>query len=1014
MSSVSNSQPVVSLTKLTETVSPAKVEIVDKDKQVKDDAEPNVEASGQKLVDTKTNDKEVVPPVSEDHVSHIDIKTPRPEGPTEETAEQVQDNELIGQTTTDTKVKCEKLQHKSPTEQKMTDAEVLKPCVEDVDSTPSCENREVSDSPPEQADSESKIELYGVSRNTPETGSDRQPNAPISETVDDVGMPDETSCARAASVETCAALELISDEEEPMDTTEKLPSLDTCAVATHCVEDTNGELAPGGVKETQARVRVKCEVVDQVAQSMEVVPEESPALNLETVVKSEHCPPEPVDTTIHSAHGKDCGPVAETEHIEQETVESEKKDEITFERNVCNLNTDINSCNQPIRESVSDTPCIDDIHTSENASKQKKMAVPAVAMETGETKSCEELHSVEDQANDCTTSPEEHKDGSKDSEKKLKKRHLHAQHEKERPLDGSTNPNLKKTEHRSQKDKDTENCVKTVNVVNNINVGNSVPEIKEAPTQEKSKVVLPDGLPTETSDAKQTLISSTPETCQEKASLKEKPEALATAKQQDEPGAQVLEHSYNKDPSLEKSPHKSHSHRDHHKSKHKHSHHRKEGGSQSSSKSHSQSGSSSSKTHRSSSHSSSHSHSSSKINSVKTENTTETTAKSAVVKNGVDASTTNSLTSVKVENELVAQTLVNPTTTTSTASKSQTPVKHQSTHSSNSHSTPSKHHHSSSSSSSKHTGSKASSSSKTATPSSKHTGLTPSKSSSKVPEAAAAAATPAPSKPKDGSSSSHSGLASSTKKRKHEDQNSSSTPSSKAVKKLKLDSSAPTTPKKSQSGVGSTSSTPIKQQSSHKHSHDTPKKDGKHHSSSHSSSKKARFSTDYDYRTRKNVLSRSAFRYGNLMHIETHSNGGAQVLHGYMDELSHLSPERLQEFSRDFFRYAFHEEVQGKSRFVMGIIHGAACYLPDMIEHFAEEYPTMVIKAGVMGKPEVDSMPMSTFRETVHKTYSHGTYRAGPLLQVREQLPCFCVSFFLLTYQIRIFIYEHTPKVFLN
>ena len=76
------------------------------------------------------------------------------------------------------------------------------------------------------------------------------------------------------------------------------------------------------------------------------------------------------------------------------------------------------------------------------------------------------------------------------------------------------------------------------------------------------------------------------------------------------------------------------------------------------------------------------------------------------------------------------------------------------------------------------------------------------------------------------------------------------------------------------------------------------------------------------------------------------------------------------------------EDGEGNCCHVMGIVHGAFNYMPDLVEYFADNFPNLVVKQGVLGKSDMDTLSMSAYRDVVHKSYSSGTYRAGPLHQV--------------------------------
>ncbi|XP_033744475.1 lysine-specific demethylase 9-like [Pecten maximus] len=123
-------------------------------------------------------------------------------------------------------------------------------------------------------------------------------------------------------------------------------------------------------------------------------------------------------------------------------------------------------------------------------------------------------------------------------------------------------------------------------------------------------------------------------------------------------------------------------------------------------------------------------------------------------------------------------------------------------------------------------------------------------------------------------------------------------------------------------------------------------------------------------------------KYKQFMHIEKYSNGGALVLHVYDDEISHLSKEERVELVKDYFDFVYGESLEGVSNCVMGIVHGAVASQPDYIDYFAENHPNMTVKAGILGKSDIESLSMVKYREQVMKSYQNGTFRTGPLLQI--------------------------------
>ena len=140
------------------------------------------------------------------------------------------------------------------------------------------------------------------------------------------------------------------------------------------------------------------------------------------------------------------------------------------------------------------------------------------------------------------------------------------------------------------------------------------------------------------------------------------------------------------------------------------------------------------------------------------------------------------------------------------------------------------------------------------------------------------------------------------------------------------------------------------------------------------------FFTHRDYRIRQNVHLESKF--GKYIHLEVDPNGGAAVLHAYIDEISKVKPEYLDQFVNEFLHLVFREKPEGVSNVVMGIVHGAAARMPEPMSHLAENYPNhMVLTEGLGKKSDIENVPIGEFYSRVESTYHNGTYRAGPLNQ---------------------------------
>ncbi|KAM4037571.1 lysine-specific demethylase RSBN1L [Anomaloglossus baeobatrachus] len=125
-----------------------------------------------------------------------------------------------------------------------------------------------------------------------------------------------------------------------------------------------------------------------------------------------------------------------------------------------------------------------------------------------------------------------------------------------------------------------------------------------------------------------------------------------------------------------------------------------------------------------------------------------------------------------------------------------------------------------------------------------------------------------------------------------------------------------------------------------------------------------------------------SLEFKHLIHIEHQPNGGAPLIHAYSSELSHLSPVEMERFTDEFVDLAFSENENCAAYYVMGIIHGAATYLPDLLDYFSYNFPGSPVKMEILGKKDIETTTISNFHAQVKRTYSHGTYRAGAMRQI--------------------------------
>uniref|UniRef100_A0A3P9BNA8 Round spermatid basic protein 1 like n=1 Tax=Maylandia zebra TaxID=106582 RepID=A0A3P9BNA8_9CICH len=122
--------------------------------------------------------------------------------------------------------------------------------------------------------------------------------------------------------------------------------------------------------------------------------------------------------------------------------------------------------------------------------------------------------------------------------------------------------------------------------------------------------------------------------------------------------------------------------------------------------------------------------------------------------------------------------------------------------------------------------------------------------------------------------------------------------------------------------------------------------------------------------------------FASYIHIENQPNGGALVAHAYTSQLSSLSVDQRERFAQEFVTLVFSEDASQAARYVMGIVHGEAKYLPDFLDYFSTKFPSAPVKMEIIGKKDIETTTMANFYSQVKKTYSHGTYRAGAMRQI--------------------------------
>uniref|UniRef100_A0A2K6TMA5 Round spermatid basic protein 1 n=1 Tax=Saimiri boliviensis boliviensis TaxID=39432 RepID=A0A2K6TMA5_SAIBB len=141
------------------------------------------------------------------------------------------------------------------------------------------------------------------------------------------------------------------------------------------------------------------------------------------------------------------------------------------------------------------------------------------------------------------------------------------------------------------------------------------------------------------------------------------------------------------------------------------------------------------------------------------------------------------------------------------------------------------------------------------------------------------------------------------------------------------------------------------------------------------------FMTHQEHSIRRNFL-KTGTKFSNFIHEEHQSNGGALVLHAYMDELSFLSPMEMERFSEEFLALTFSENEKNAAYYALAIVHGAAAYLPDFLDYFAFNFPNTPVKMEILGKKDIETTTISNFHTQM--TLPWGTL-SSLRLQCRSQ-----------------------------
>ncbi|XP_065668717.1 lysine-specific demethylase RSBN1L isoform X1 [Hydra vulgaris] len=139
--------------------------------------------------------------------------------------------------------------------------------------------------------------------------------------------------------------------------------------------------------------------------------------------------------------------------------------------------------------------------------------------------------------------------------------------------------------------------------------------------------------------------------------------------------------------------------------------------------------------------------------------------------------------------------------------------------------------------------------------------------------------------------------------------------------------------------------------------------------------------SDMEYMIQKDT--QSALKFGKYIHSYTDPNGGAKVLHAYAEELTNIKAEYLKKFAEEFLNTCYAEKTEGRSDYVMGIVHNAGLCLPELVQYLHTTQPNLIVKVESLGrKSDIVSMTMDEFCNNVKSTFCNGTHRAGALGQI--------------------------------
>ncbi|RMZ95179.1 Round spermatid basic 1, partial [Brachionus plicatilis] len=120
--------------------------------------------------------------------------------------------------------------------------------------------------------------------------------------------------------------------------------------------------------------------------------------------------------------------------------------------------------------------------------------------------------------------------------------------------------------------------------------------------------------------------------------------------------------------------------------------------------------------------------------------------------------------------------------------------------------------------------------------------------------------------------------------------------------------------------------------------------------------------------------------FNSLIQCEYDANGQSTYLVAYQDQIdAKLDTQQADKFSVYFLSQVYCEQ----NAHVIGIVRNSAAPIPDILTYFSDKHPQMTVKSSLLlNSKEILTLKMSEYKRNVDASYSNGTYRYGPLLQI--------------------------------